>query len=146
MIAGNPESIGRGPRNRLQSFAGMRSKLALGLGALVVVAAVIIAVPAIGAPQKATPGDIVNGKKVYIKFCGKCHTLEAAGARGTLGNNLDHVQVTFSCAVSAIENGVGGIQAEYVLRNVTFSQVYDVAKYVSTVSKRIGHTPCTSIG
>jgi mono/diheme cytochrome c family protein len=130
----------------------MRSKLALGLGALVVVAAVIIAVPALGAlqksaaPQKATPGDIVNGKKVYIKFCGKCHTLEAAGARGTLGNNLDHVQVTFSCAVSAIENGVGGIQAEYVLRNVTFSQVYDVAKYVSTVSKKIGRTPCTSIG
>ena len=56
------------------------------------------------------------------------------------------MQVTFSCAVSAIENGVGGIQAEYVLRNVTFSQVYDVAKYVSSVSKKIGNTPCTSIG
>ena len=41
--------------------------------------------------------------------------------------------------MSAIENGVGGIQAEYVLRNVTFSQVYDVAKYVSRpCSKRIG--------
>jgi mono/diheme cytochrome c family protein len=131
----------------------MRSKLALGLGALVFVAAVAIAVPAVAANQQGsapkagtTPGDIANGKIVYVKFCGKCHTLSAAGARGTLGNNLDHVQVTFSCAVSAIENGVGGIQAEYVLRNVTFSQVYDVAKYVSSVSKRIGNTPCTSIG
>jgi mono/diheme cytochrome c family protein len=132
----------------------MRSKLALGLGALFFVAAVMIAVPAVGAPQKTAspqksarsmPGDIVNGKKIYIKFCGKCHTLSAAGARGTLGNNLDHINVTFSCAVSAIENGVGGIQAEYVLRNVTFSQVYDVAKYVSTVSKK-GGTPCTAIG
>ena len=125
----------------------------MGLGALVFVAAVAIAVPAVAANQKGsapkagtTPGDIANGKIVYVKFCGKCHTLSAAGARGTLGNNLDHVQVTFSCAVSAIENGVGGIQAEYVLRNVTFSQVYDVAKYVSSVSKKIGNTPCTSIG
>ncbi len=117
------------------------------------VAGVAVAVPAVAANQQGSspkagsaPGDIVNGKTVYVKFCGKCHTLSAAGARGTLGNNLDHVQVTFSCAVSAIENGVGGIQAEYVLRNVTFSQVYDVAKYVSTVSKKIGNTPCTSIG
>ena len=131
----------------------MRSKLALGLGALFFVAAVSIVVPAVAANSKgstpsagSTPGDIVNGKVVYVKFCGKCHTLQAAGARGTLGNNLDHVQITFSCAVSAIENGVGGIQAEYVLRNVTFSQVYDVAKYVSSVSKKIGNTPCTSIG
>jgi hypothetical protein len=121
--------------------------------ALVSVAAIVIAVPALAASSKhaggqksAMPGNIANGKIVYIKFCGKCHTLSAAGARGTLGNNLDHVEVTFSCAVSAIENGVGGIQAEYVLRNVSFSQVYDVAAYVSTVSKKIGNTPCTSIG
>jgi mono/diheme cytochrome c family protein len=131
----------------------MRTKVVGGLGALLFVVAVSIAVPAVAANQKGTPakassqpGDAVNGKKVYIKFCGKCHTLSDAGARGTLGNNLDHVEITFSCAVSAIENGVGGIQAEYVLRNVTFSQVYDVAKYVSTASKRIGTTPCTSIG
>jgi hypothetical protein len=136
----------------------MKSKLVWGLGALVLVAAVTIAVPAVAANQKGSaakngsgkqtsqPGDVVNGKRVYVKFCGKCHTLSDAGARGTLGNNLDHVDITFSCAVNAIENGVGGIQAEYVLRNVTFSQVYDVAKYVSTVSKKIGNTPCTAIG
>ena len=131
----------------------MRAKLVWGLCTLLFVVAVSIAVPAVAANQKGTmpratsqPGDAVNGKKVYVKFCGKCHTLSDAGARGTLGNNLDHVDITFSCAVSAIENGVGGIQAEYVLRNVTFSQVYDVAKYVSTVSKKVGNTPCTSIG
>ena len=130
----------------------MRAKLALGLGALFFRCrsrhrgACSGCESEGGHAAKSTPGDIVNGKKVYVKFCGKCHTLSAAGARGTLGNNLDHVDVTFSCAVSAIENGVGGIQAEYVLRNVTFSQVYDVAKYVATVSKKIGNTPCTSIG
>ena len=125
----------------------MRAKLVWGLCALLFVVAVSIAVPAVAANQKTSqPGNAVNGKLVYVKFCGKCHTLSDAGARGTLGNNLDHVDITFSCAVSAIENGVGGIQAEYVLRNVTFSQVYDVAKYVSSVSKKIGNTPCTSIG
>ncbi len=128
----------------------MRSKLAFGLGALFLIAGVAVVVPAVAANRQASspkagsvPGDIVNGKTVYIQFCGKCHTLSAAGARGTLGTNLDHVQVTFTCAVDAIENGVGGIQAEYVLRNVTFSQIYDVAKYVSTASKRIGSTHCT---
>jgi len=130
----------------------MRTKLVWGFCALLFVVAVSIAVPAVAANQKGAgkqtsqPGDAINGKRVYVKFCGKCHTLSDAGARGTLGNNLDHVEVTFSCAVSAIENGVGGIQAEYVLRNVTFSQVYDVAKYVSSVSRKIGNTPCTSIG
>jgi mono/diheme cytochrome c family protein len=129
----------------------------VGLVALVVVTAVVV-VPALGAMQKAgakqktaaaqrgTPGNAVSGKKIYVQYCGKCHTLSAAGARGTLGNNLDHVDVTFGCVVSAIENGIGGIQAEYVLRNVSFQQVYDVAKYVSSASKKIGNTSCTSIG
>src|SRR5215475_10961594 len=108
----------------------MRTKVTLGLGALVSLAAVLfIAVPALAAPKKSSePGDVVNGKAVYIKFCGKCHTLKAAGARGTLGPNLDLDKVSYVRVVSSIEEGVGGIQAEYVLRNVTFSQVYDVAK------------------
>jgi mono/diheme cytochrome c family protein len=125
----------------------MSTRVLWGFVALVITTAVVIVVPALGANGKTTqPGDIVSGKKTYIQYCGKCHTLSAAGARGTLGNNLDHVEITFSCTVSAIENGVGGIQAEYVLRNVSFQQVYDVAAYVSKVSKRIGNTPCTSIG
>ena len=114
----------------------MRSKLSLGLGAVVCIVAVAIwrCLPwlrARGHEVEPTPGDAANGKKVYIQFCGKCHALKAAGARGTLGPNLDHVKVSY-CACASIEEGVGGIQAEYVLRNVTFSQVYDVAKYVVT--------------
>jgi mono/diheme cytochrome c family protein len=111
----------------------MNRKVTLGLGALAVVAAVILSVPALAARQRSSePGDVVNGKKVYIQFCGKCHALKAAGARGTLGPNLDLDKVSYVRVVSSIEEGVGGIQAEYVLRNVTFSQVYDVAKYVVT--------------
>jgi mono/diheme cytochrome c family protein len=111
----------------------MSRKYTVGLGALAVVAAVILSVPALAARQRSSePGDVVNGKKVYIQFCGKCHAMKAAGARGTLGPNLDLDKVSYVRVVSSIEEGVGGIQAEYVLRNVTFSQVYDVAKYVVT--------------
>lgn len=88
---------------------------------------------ALGAPKRASePGDPVNGKAVYIKFCGKCHTLQAAGSHGTLGPNLDDDKVSYTRVVTSIEEGVGGIQAEYVLRNVKFSQVYDVSKFVVT--------------
>jgi mono/diheme cytochrome c family protein len=96
------------------------------------------AVPALGARSNSSrggqsyPGDAVLGKQVFVQFCGKCHTLKAAGSTGTLGPNLDQDAVTFTRVVTAIEEGVVGIQAEYVLRNVTFNQVYDVAKYVVT--------------
>ncbi len=60
--------------------------------------------------------------------------MAAAGSRGTLGPNLDQDRVTFSAVVSAIEQGVGGIQAEYILREVTFNELYDIAKFVAVDS------------
>ena len=48
--------------------------------------------------------------------------------------------------VTSIEEGVGGIQAEYVLRNVTFSQVYDVAKYVVTLPCSRRHARRSRLG
>ena len=33
--------------------------------------------------------DLVNGKKLFVKDCGICHTLQRAGARGVTGPNLD---------------------------------------------------------
>jgi mono/diheme cytochrome c family protein len=81
------------------------------------------------------PGTASVGRLVFVQFCGKCHTLSAAGSLGTLGPNLDQDKVTYAAVVSAIEQGVGGIQAEYVLRDITFNQIYDVAKFVVTASR-----------
>src|SRR5579863_2169388 len=116
----------------------MRSRLTWGLLGLVCVAAVIVAVPAMGArldsnQGQGDPGNVADGKKVFVAFCGKCHTLKAAGSTGSLGPNLDQDAVTYTRVVTAIEEGVGGIQAEYVLRSVTFNEVYDVAKFVVTM-------------
>jgi mono/diheme cytochrome c family protein len=104
------------------------------------VAAIVVAVPvALGATGKSsTPGDATAGKQIYVAFCGKCHTLSAAGSKGTLGPNLDNDKINFNCVVSAVEQGVGGIQAEYILRFITFNQVYDVAKYVMSARQKGG--------
>jgi mono/diheme cytochrome c family protein len=102
--------------------------------------ALALSVPlALGAGSRGTagsrggqsmPGTTAAGKGVFVAFCGKCHTFAAAGSRGTLGPNLDQDHVSFTEVVSAIEEGVGGIQAEYILRSVTFNQIYDVANFV----------------
>jgi mono/diheme cytochrome c family protein len=116
----------------------MKSRLTWGLVGLLCLAAVIAAVPALGArldsnQGQGDPGNIADGKKVFVAFCGKCHALKAAGSTGSLGPNLDQDAVTYTRVVTAIEEGVGGIQAEYVLRSVTFNEVYDVAKFVVTM-------------
>jgi mono/diheme cytochrome c family protein len=118
----------------------VRAKFTWGLLTLAIIAAIAALVPvALATPKKnADPGDIVIGRKVYIQFCGKCHALAAVGAKGTLGPNLDKDKVTFNRVVTAIEEGVGGIQAEYVLRHVSFDQVYDVAKFVMAYRARGG--------
>jgi mono/diheme cytochrome c family protein len=116
----------------------MKSRVTWGLAVLICIAAVVFAIPAMGARTNSgqgagDPGNMVDGKKVFIQFCGKCHALQAAGSKGTLGPNLDQDAVTYTRVVTAIEEGVGGIQAEYVLRSVTFNEVYDVAKFVVTM-------------
>jgi mono/diheme cytochrome c family protein len=112
----------------------MTSRCSRGLAVLATVVGLVVAVPlAFAAPKRSTePGDAEAGKAVYIKFCGKCHALKAAGSHGTLGPNLDQDKVSYTRVVTSIEEGVGGIQAEYVLRNVKFQQVYDVSKFVVT--------------
>jgi mono/diheme cytochrome c family protein len=39
----------------------------------------------------AAPGaaDLANGQKLFTTTCGGCHTLAAAGTKGTIGPNLD---------------------------------------------------------
>ena len=36
-----------------------------------------------------TSGDPAAGKQLFVKTCGGCHTLQAAGTTGTAGPNLD---------------------------------------------------------
>ena len=83
-------------------------------------------------PNSSHPGNSANGKKIFVAFCGRCHIMGAAQTKGTLGPNLDTDFVSYTGVVNAVIQGVGGIQAEYLLRALTFSQIFDVAKFVTT--------------
>jgi mono/diheme cytochrome c family protein len=114
----------------------MASRATWCLVGAVMLAGLALFVPlALGAGKKGSPfapGNTAAGKTLFVAFCGKCHAFSAAGSRGTLGPNLDQDRVSFSEVVSAVEEGVGGIQAEYILRDVTFGQIYDIASFVVT--------------
>ena len=81
-------------------------------------------------PFKDLPGSVANGKKFFTVFCGKCHVMQVVNTKGTAGPNLDRDKVSYTGVVNAVIQGVGGVQAEYLLRVLTFSQIYDVAKFV----------------
>ena len=84
-----------------------------------------------GSPA-SQPGHAPAGKKIFVTFCGKCHVMQVVNTKGTIGPNLDRDHVSYTGVVNAVIQGVGGIQAEYLLRALTFSQIYDVAKFVTT--------------
>jgi cytochrome c553 len=86
-------------------------------------------------PLKDLPGSAAIGKKLFVVFCGKCHVMKAAGTKGSLGPNLDRDQVSYTNVINAVVQGVGGIQAEYLLRVMKFAQLYDVAKFVTTARR-----------
>ena len=83
-------------------------------------------------PNSTHPGNAANGKKLFVAFCGRCHVMQVVNSKGTIGPNLDRDAVSYTTVVNAVVQGVGGIQAEYLLRALTFSQIYDVAKFVTT--------------
>jgi mono/diheme cytochrome c family protein len=102
-------------------------------------------------PASSHPGNAATGKQVFIADCGRCHAMKAANTHGALGPNLDHDSVSYTNVVNAVVQGVGGIQAEYVIvkayatmsqaqrdrarkgtRVMTFAQLYAVAKFVTT--------------
>jgi mono/diheme cytochrome c family protein len=78
-----------------------------------------------------TKGDPVAGKAVFSTAgCGGCHTLEAAGATGAVGPNLDQLKPkpTLARIVLQVDNGGGPMPA--FQGQLTDQQIQDVAAYV----------------
>ena len=83
-----------------------------------------------GAPQ----GDPTAGKAVFTGSAGcvGCHTLADAGAKGTVGPNLDQVKPTYDKIVTQVTNG-GGAMPPFK-GTLTTQQIQDVAAYISSVA------------
>jgi cbb3-type cytochrome c oxidase subunit III len=59
------------------------------LAALFGTAALFLAAGCGTGGKASSSGDQTNGKKLFTEKCAGCHVLQAAGAQGTLGPNLD---------------------------------------------------------
>jgi mono/diheme cytochrome c family protein len=83
--------------------------------------------PTTGASEPA--GDAAAGKAVFTSAgCVSCHTLEAAGATGTVGPNLDEAKPDAELVVDRVTNGKGVMPS--FKGQLDEKQIQDVAAYV----------------
>ncbi|MBA3347256.1 MAG: c-type cytochrome [Actinobacteria bacterium] len=80
-------------------------------------------------PAAGIEGDAAAGESVFAaNGCGGCHTLEAAGASGNIGPNLDESQPDLELVVERVTNGAGAMPAYG--DQLEPKQIADVAAYV----------------
>jgi cytochrome c6 len=61
-----------------------------------------------GAPSAA---ELAKGKKVFVRSCGGCHMLSAAGTKGVTGGPLDGLKLGESFVEQRVHDGGGGMPA-----------------------------------
>ena len=90
------------------------------------------------APTETSPAggagvDAAAGKEVFASAgCGSCHTLADAGAKGSVGPNLDEVKPSADRVVDRVTNGQGVMPP--FKDQLDEQQIQDVAAYVSSVA------------
>ena len=78
---------------------------------------------------QAPAGGVAAGKQVFLSAgCGACHTLAAAGARGTVGPNLDQKKPALALVVQRVTNGKRAMPP--FKGQLTPQQIKDVAAFV----------------
>jgi mono/diheme cytochrome c family protein len=78
----------------------------------------------------ASAGDRVAGARVFADAgCGSCHTLAAAGSKGTTGPNLDQVKPSRGSVLRQVERG--GIGMPSFSGKLTDDEIAAVAAFVS---------------
>jgi cbb3-type cytochrome c oxidase subunit III len=78
-------------------------------------------------------GEAADGEAIFAEAgCGGCHTLDAAGASGTVGPNLDESRPSQELAVDRVTNGRGGMPP--FKGQLSADEIEAVAKYVSSVA------------
>jgi mono/diheme cytochrome c family protein len=75
-------------------------------------------------------GDAANGAQVFASAgCGGCHTFAAANSTGSVGPDLDEIDVTFDQVVEQVTNGGGAMPA--FGDELSEQEIHDVAAYVT---------------
>jgi cytochrome c553 len=77
--------------------------------------------------------DVQRGEKLFAKAgCGDCHTLAAAGSRGTRGPNLDELRPEVSQVARQVLQGGAGMPS--FSDRLSSDEIHQVAAYVSTAA------------
>ena len=75
-------------------------------------------------------GDPAAGEEIFASAgCGNCHVLEAAGAEGTIGPNLDDVRPSAEATAEQVTNGGNGMPA--FGDQLSPEEIQDVAAFVA---------------
>jgi cbb3-type cytochrome c oxidase subunit III len=70
----------------------------------------VAGLPAAAGAETGTGGEAAGGPQaVFQSNCASCHTFAAAGTSGTVGPNLDEIQLDVAAIVEQITNGGGGM-------------------------------------
>ena len=91
---------------------------------------------------KRVPGGIeltgaqADGREVFAKYCGTCHTLAAANAVGKVGPNLDVLRPPKALVLNAINNGRAQGRGQMPAELVDGQDAQDVADFVAAVAGR----------
>jgi mono/diheme cytochrome c family protein len=99
----------RGPRRR-------RSQLAGRLLCLAFIGAALLLAGCAGRAVDSESADVNQGKTLFVKNCGSCHTLQDAATAGTVGPNLDD-------AFLAARSKEGGSFDESTFFQITLDQM-----------------------
>jgi len=92
------------------------------------------AAPAKGSTIPAAANAAAGEKVFKAAGCGACHTLEAAGADGQIGPNLDSARPDFETVRAKVEAGGGGMPS--FSGQLSADQIRDVAAYVAQEAGR----------
>jgi cbb3-type cytochrome c oxidase subunit III len=79
-------------------------------------------------------GEAADGKAIFAEAgCGGCHALEAAGASGNVGPNLDDTNPSKELVIDRVTNGKGAMPA--FKDSYSAEQIAAVADFVSDTGK-----------
>jgi cytochrome c551 len=56
----------------------------------------------------------LDGKTLFVQFCGSCHSLADAGTKGTYGADLEGKRLTKAQILQVVDDGKGTMPADIV--------------------------------
>ncbi len=86
-------------------------------------------------PRARTGPDVGRGKETFVTSrCGTCHTLDAAGTKGTVGPGLDHLRLSRARVARYVR--AGGADMPAYAKTLSPVEIADLAAFVSDASRR----------